>query len=321
MVVSDIVRAAVVVGFFYADAVWQIYALAVLLNLGSAVFTPIYRAVIPNVVTPEQYPRALAVGSIAYDTANILGPSLAALVIALVGFRGNFVVDALTFLGSAALLFGLPRLSSESTGSEKKPPTSVRHGLTAMFRRAALRESLMLALQTSIGGAFVIVATVDFVKNDLALTDGAYAWVMAAFGIGSVVGALIYARVSTGWRDGMVRGSAPVMIAGLVAVAVLPLFYTLTAAWLLLGMSYSILGIRGTELLASDSDGDERPHIYAAHFALSHAGWGLTYPLAGWLSTVLGFGKTAGIFAVMLILVSCYVWMQSRRSAKKIPSP
>ena len=321
MVFSDFMRAAVVVGFFYADSVWQIYALAVLLNLGSAIFTPIYRAVIPNAVTPEQYPRALAVGSIAYDTANILGPSLAALVIALVGFRGNFVVDGFTFLASAALLIGLPRLASENAGTTKKPPTSVRHGLTAMFRRAPLRESLMLALQTSVGGAFVIVATVDFVKNDLALSDSAYAWVMAAFGIGSVVGALIYSRISTGWRDAMVKGSAPVMIAGLIAVAVLPLFSTVTVAWWLVGMSYSIMGIRGSELLASDSDGDERPHIYAAHFALSHAGWGLTYPLAGWLSTALGFGKTAGIFAVILFLVACYVWMQSRPDAEKLPFP
>lgn len=235
------------------------------------------------------------------------------------GFRGNFVVDGFTFLASAALLICLPRLASENTGTTKKPPTSVRHGLTAMFRRAPLRESLMLALQTSVGGAFVIVATVDFVKNDLALSDSAYAWVMAAFGIGSVVGALIYARVSTGWRDAMVKGSAPVMIAGLIAVAVLPLFSTVTVAWWLVGMSYSIMGIRGGELLASDSDGDERPHIYAAHFALSHAGWGLTYPLAGWLSTALGFGKTAGIFAVILFLVACYVWMQSRPGADKLP--
>ena len=48
----------------------------------------------------DKYPRALAIGSIAYDTANILGPSLAALVIAVAGFRGNFILDAITFLGS-----------------------------------------------------------------------------------------------------------------------------------------------------------------------------------------------------------------------------
>ena len=47
--------------------------------------------------------------------------------------------------------------------------------------------------------------------------------------------------------------------------------------------------MRGSELLAANSDKQERPHIYAAHFALSHAGWGLTYPLAGLLTSRIGF--------------------------------
>ncbi len=318
MVAADLMRTAVVIGFFFADSVWQIYALAVLLNFGSAIFTPIYRAVIPGVVSAEQYPRALAVGSIAYDSANILGPSLAALVIAVAGFRGNFIVDAITFLGSAALLFGLPRLAIESTTGEKKPPTSVRHGLTAMIRRAPLRESLFLAFQTSIGGAFVIVATVDFVKNDLNLSDSSYAWVMASFGVGSVVAALLYSKLSTRGRNVSVVACAPVMLVALVAVALLPQYLTLIIAWWFIGMAYSILGIRGSELLAANSDGAERSHIYAAHFALSHAGWGLTYPLAGVTTTALGFGPTAGIFAALIALVSAPVWLSNKGGTSTI---
>lgn len=310
MVAADLMRAAVVMGFFFADSIWQIYGLALLLNLGSAIFTPIYRAVIPGVVSEEQYPKALAVGSIAYDAANIFGPSLAALVIAVVGFRGNFVVDAFTFLGSAALLFGLPRLALETTPTAKKPPTSVRHGLIAMIRRAPLRESLFLAFQTSIGGAFVIVATVDFVKNDLHLSDTSYAWVMASFGIGSVCAALLYSKFSQRARDASVAACAPMMLAGLIIVAVLPHYLTLLIAWWFIGMSYSILGIRGSELLAANSDGAERSHIYAAHFALSHAGWGLTYPLAGVLTTTFGFVLTAGIFAALVATSSFPVWLR-----------
>ncbi|MBB5037559.1 MFS transporter [Prosthecobacter dejongeii] len=312
MVASDLMRTAVVIGFFFADAVWQIYALAVLLNLGSAIFTPIYRAVIPGVVSAEQYPRALAIGSIAYDASNILGPSLAALVIAVAGFRGNFILDAVTFLGSAALLYGLPRLAIETTTDAKKAPTSVRHGLTAMFQRKPLRESLFLAFQTSIGGAFVIVATVNFVKNDLHLSDSAYAWVMASFGVGSVVAALIYSKLSISGRDAAVIACAPVMLGALVVVALLPQYSILFIAWWLIGMSYSILGIRGSELLAANSDGAERAHIYAAHFALSHAGWGLTYPLAGFTTTAIGFGLTAWVFAALIALVSAPMWLSGR---------
>lgn len=312
MVISDLMRCGVLVGFYFADSVWQIYALAVLLNLGSAIFTPIYRAVIPDVVTAKQYPKAAAIGSIAYDTANILSPSLAAFVIVLVGFRGNFIVDGITFLVSAALIIGLPRLAAEAS-SEKKPPVSVAHGLKAMFCRTKLRQSLFLALQTSIAGAFVIVATVDLVKNELKLSDSAYAWIMASFGIGSVCGALIYSKISPHIRNLSVKGAGPVMLAALVAVAVTPQYAIVATAWALIGAGYSILGVRGSELLAADSIGNERPHIYAAHFALSHAGWGLTYPVAGFLTTALGFSKTAWIFAAILLCVCVPSWLTSSK--------
>lgn len=313
MVVSDLMRCGVLVGFYFADAVWQIYVLAVFLNLGSAIFTPIYRAVIPDVVSKEQYPKAAAIGSIAYDAANILSPSLAALVIALVGFRGNFVVDGFTFLLSAALIVGLPRLAVESASAGKKEHVSVGHGISSMFHRSKLRQSLFLALQTSIAGAFVIVATVDLVKNELRLSDTAYAWVMGAFGVGSVCGAVAYSRTSTRFRNAAVNFAGPAMLAALVAVAIFPRYGLVMAAWALIGAGYSILGVRGSELLAEDSKGAERPHIFAAHFALSHAGWGLTYPLAGFLTTALGFGNTAWIFAAILLAV-CFPVVDMKQS-------
>ena len=312
MIGSDLVRAGVVVGFFFATSVWQIYVLAVVLNLGAALFTPVYKAVIPGVVSEKQYPRALAFGAIAYDTANILGPSLAGLVIAAVGFRGNFIVDGMTFLVSAALLFGVPRLVVEPKRENGKK-TALGHGLAAMFQRPPLRETLFLALQVSVMGAFVLVATVDFIKARLGLSDTAYAWAMAAYGIGAVCGAAGYARVSPRMRDRFVAACAPAMLLALLLAAVFQQYAPLLAGWALAGAAQSILGIRGNELLAANSAGEERAHIYAAHFSLSHAGWGLTYPLAGFLTTGLGFGQTAWIFFALLAAVSAPVWIMKAR--------
>ncbi len=319
MVASDILRVFVVVGFFFVDAVWQIYVLAVFLNFGSAIFTPIYRAVIPDVVTTEQYPRALAIGSIAYDAANIFGPSLAAVIIALVGFQGNFIANAITFLISAALLFGLPRLGA-AAATAKKPETSAVFGIKAMLQRKPLRRSLLLALQVSIAGAFVIVATVDFVKNDLGLSDSAYAWVMTVFGLGSAAGAALYGKMEH-IRDGMVKLAAPVMLVSLVVVGSVPSYATVVVAWVLIGTAYSTLGIRGSELLGANSAGEQRPHIYAAHFALSHAGWGITYPLVGTLTTKLGFATTAFYFAALLAVVSIPIWLRRAQSPPPLSSP
>ncbi len=317
MIGSDVLRAAIVIGFFFAESVWQLYVLALFLNLGAAIFTPVYKAVIPGVVSEKQYPRALALGAIAYDTANILGPALAGLFIATFGFRGNFLADAVTFLVSAALLFAVRRPEVDGLRANKNP-TALGHGLAAMFQRAPLRQTLFLALQVSVMGAFVLVATVDFVKGQLGLPDRAYAWAMAAYGIGSVCGAALYARVATRGRDFFVAACAPAMLLALALAGSLQQYLPLLIGWVFAGAAQSILGIRGNELLATNSRGEERAHIYAAHFSLSHAGWGLTYPLAGFLTTEIGFGQTAWVFCALLAVVSAPLWCR-RVHGSRIP--
>jgi len=104
------------------------------------------------------------------------------------------------------------------------------------------------------------------------------------------------------------------MLAALVGVSIAPRYDIVMAAWALIGAGYSILGVRGSELLAENSSGEERPHIFAAHFALSHAGWGLTYPMAGFLTTALGFAKTGGVFAVILLCVCIPSWIATGRN-------
>ncbi len=313
LIASDLSRALIVVGFFFVESVWQIYALAVLLNLGAAVFTPIYKAVIPGITTAEQYPRAVALGSVAYDTANILGPSLAAFTITVFGFRGNFAADALTFLVSSALIFGLPRLAA--AGSLKERPVALTHGIKAMLRRPQLRETLYLAFQVSVAGGFVLVATVDFIKGQLGLSDTAYAWAMAAYGIGSVAGAVGYGRSAIRVRQALLHAAAPAMLGALAGAAWFGRFEPLLVAWALAGAGQCILGIRGNELLAANSTPDERPHIYAAHFSLSHVGWGLTYPLAGFTVTVFGFATSAWLFVGLLAAVSLPLWITRLRLA------
>ncbi len=305
MIWSDLFRVVIVGAFFFVDAVWQIYVLAVLLNLASALFTPVYKAVIPGIVSERLYPKALALGSIAYDTSSILGPTLAGVLIATIGFRGSFICDAGTFLISALLVVALPRIAVDAPKAERTAPW---HGLGSMLKRRALRESLLLALQVSVAGSFVLVATIDFIKNELALPDRSYAWAMAVYGAGSVCGALGYLRGRSAVRNTLVSLGSPVMIGSLGLAAAFQSFGILLIAWAFIGAVQAMLGVRGNELLAANSNKVERAHVYAAHFALSHLGWGITYPLAGILTSKLGFANPGWGFVGLLAVVSVPYW-------------
>lgn len=99
---------------------------------------------------------------------------------------------------------------------------------------------------------------------------------MAVYGLGSVCGALAYSNGKPAFRNFLVNAGAPEMIGSLAIVGIFLSFPTLLAAWAIIGAVIgavqSLLGVKGSELLAANSDKQERAQIFAAHFALCHAG-------------------------------------------------
>ena len=86
---------------------------------------------------------------------------------------------------------------------------------------------------------------------------------------------------------------------------------SLMVLWFALGLGYSTAQTPSGRLLRRSSHPEDRPALFAAQFALSHACWLLFYPLAGWLGT--RFGMTAafvvlGCAAALAVWVTTMVW-------------
>jgi MFS family permease len=73
----------------------------------------------------------------------------------------------------------------------------------------------------------------------------------------------------------------------------------LLAGWLVIGVGYSTILTPSGRLLKRSAHPEDRPAVYAAQFALSHACWLVTYPLAGWLMTVAGAATAFVTLAVL----------------------
>lgn len=301
MIATDLLRAAVVIGLFFVTAEWQLYVLAFLLHLGSAFFTPVYKAVIPGVVGEKLYPRALAYGTLSFNLADIVGMTVGALLIWLFGFRIGFGIDAATFLISAILIIGV-RFPADVAKRGIKKGTDLLFGIRRMFGAPGLRRSLMLSLQVSIVGGLAIVATASYVKSELSMAAPFYPLAMAAMGVGSMFAALHFSHCETCGRRRWSWVVLPAFFAVLVAVAVFKSYPVLVVAWLISGAGQGVFGIVSNTLLADNSEEGERPHIYAAQFALSHAGWGISYPLCGYLSAHFGFAVAAWTCAGLLLV-------------------
>ncbi|MEQ9491038.1 MAG: MFS transporter [Alphaproteobacteria bacterium] len=291
LIACDLVRAGSALCLPFVSEVWQIYVLIFILQSASAAFTPTFQATIPDVLPDEaRYTRALSLSRLAYDLENIISPTLAALLLAVLTYDALFLGTVLGFLGSAALVLSvmLPR-------PEPGPPRGIydrtTRGMKIYLSTPRLRGLLALNFAAAAAGAMVLVNSVVLVRDMLGLSESALAWTMGAFGAGSMLAALVLPRllIRIPDRPAMV-GGAVLMLASLLGLAALIGLVGLTwpillGAWFAMGVGFSSVQTPSGRLLRRSSHPEDRPALYAAQFALSHACWLVTYPMSGWLLT------------------------------------
>jgi MFS family permease len=331
LVAMDLVRAAIALLLPFVTEVWQVYVLIFLLQSASAAFTPTFQATIPDLLPKEKdYTRALSLSRLAYDLESLLSPTLAAALLTVIGFHWLFGGTVIGFLASAALVLSVrlprPTPASHSGGIYEK----TTRGSRIYLATPRLRGLLALNLSVACAGAMVIVNTVVIVRALFGRPDSDVAIALGCFGGGSMVAALLLPRILDRLPDRGVMLPAAVFL-GLVQLALAGLFlgtawfsaqtYTTIAAgvawpalligWGLLGLGYSAIMTPTGRLLRRSAQPADWPAVFAAQFALSHACWLVTYPLAGWLGLSAGIPLTLAALGLLTLLgaaVAATVW-------------
>jgi len=310
LVAMDVLRASVALALPFVDQIWQVYVLIFVLQSASAAFTPTFQASIPDVLPDERdYTRALSLSRLAYDLESLLSPMLAAALLTFISFHWLFAGTVVGFFISASLVLsvGLPPLArSESTGGIYENTT---RGIRIYLATPRLRGLLALNLSVAAAGAMVIVNTVPLVRGLLGRGDSEVAVALACFGGGSMLAALGLPRILDRLPDRrvMLTGAAFLSATLLVFAAVMwsgssAIWPAVMGAWFLLGLGYSAVLTPSGRLLRRSAQPADRPSLFAAQFALSHACWLITYPLAGWLGTFAGLPTTVVVLCLVTAL-------------------
>lgn len=315
LVCLDLVRAGVAILLPLVTEVWQVYVLIFVLQSASAGFTPTFQATIPDVLPDEkEYTRALSLSRLAYDLESVVSPMLAAALLTVISFHDLFAGTVVGFLCSAALVISVTLPSPKVTERRGIYDRTTR-GLRIYLATPRLRGLLALNLAVAAASAMVIVNTVVLVQADFGLSQRATALALAAFGAGSMTAALFLPRMLDKLPDrtAMILG-AGLLVAGLFAGSTVFSYGVLLPLWFGLGLGYSLAQTPSGRLLRRSAHAEDRPALFAAQFALSHACWLVTYPLAGWLGAEMGLTPTfivLGIVAAAAVGAASLLWPAS----------
>ena len=200
MIVCDLARAAICVAFLLVgpDRLWLAYVLLPLLASFAAPFDPAFSAATPNVVDRGDLPAANALNGSLWGTMLAVGAGLGGVVSGAFGADTAFLVDAVSFLVSAALLMSIRRRFSESRHETTEHPSAIDATReTWRFARRDRRVLSLLAVKFGFGAAAGLLALIPVMALDVFKAGNVgFGLLMAARGVGALIGPFLGHRIA-----------------------------------------------------------------------------------------------------------------------------
>ena len=195
LVASDLARAVLVLGLVFAKDLVTIYVLVFLMGLARTLFNPTIRAAFPSVVGRGDLTRANALISGTFSVSETAGPALGGLLVATVGIDAAFVLDAVTYLVSAALFSITPLARPQREEDGAGFGEDLKAGFTYL---AGARVPFAIVL-----GAFLTVLTINITipaevflaRETFKAGNAGYGLLVGLYGGGMVLGSALMAAV------------------------------------------------------------------------------------------------------------------------------
>jgi MFS family permease len=167
--------------------IWIVAVFALLLGLVSAIDTPGRQSLTIEMVGREHLPSAIALNVGSFNTARVIGPAIAGILISTLGVGVTFIINAFTFVGPILALRGM-KLNLPAVKAPPHPLLAIKTGLSYSYRHPIIKMILIFTAITSVfGWAYVsmlpVVAEVIFHQNSFGL--GLF---YSVFGVGAVLG-------------------------------------------------------------------------------------------------------------------------------------
>jgi predicted MFS family arabinose efflux permease len=281
MIITDVLRAVVVLGFLFVrrpDQLWIIYVLTVF-QLGlSTFFEPAKTAAIPSIVSDRELVAANAISSVTWSVMLTLGAAIGGLITGWFGTNAAFILDAATYLLSAALIASI-RVKKRRKRERRKLSfgqalgiTETIEGLRYVKDRPNVLALLLVKPAWGVGGGILTLLAVFgariFPVGDSPATG--IGVLFAARGIGTAIGPIVARRMA---GEGQRRMQASIGISFLIAGVFYVLFGSSTSfvfALIVLGIAHcggSILWVFSTVILQRTVVDNFRGRVFAAELA------------------------------------------------------
>jgi MFS family permease len=324
MIACDVARAVVCLGFLLVrsgESFWLVFLLLPTLSAFGVPFDPAVEAAAPNLVGRGDLPAANSLLGSAWGTMLAVGAALGGLVVATLGKDAAFVIDAASFVVSAALLWRIRRPFSEALDREHpRIVDAVRE--TVSYARSDHRVLALLSVKGGFGlAAGVLVLISVFAHNVFGAGAAGIGLLMGARGLGALIGPFV-GRWIAGGDDRRLLGAIGLALA-VFGGAYVVLGFTPTIALAFVAVLCAHVGGGGQWALSTYGlqrivPDRIRGRVFSFDFALVTLTLAISSAIAGWAADRFG-PRTAAVGMGTAALAWAGVWWIATREIRRRP--
>jgi len=295
--------------------IWHILALSFITGIAQSFGGPAYQTLLPQLVDKKDLPNAIALNSIQFNLARVLGPLLFAgtlLAFTKWGYSEPQAMNAAFALNSASFLIVvytlmLLHVKHVPPAETKKMSVELKGGLQYVQHHGSLVALIVLAATTTFLGFAILTFLPAFARSVFNADASTYSRLMAFSGAGSICGALIIAWLGKFPRMGLTALLMQAIYGTLIFafstshvlwVSEVLLFFTGAALMMVFSTVTSLV-----QLIAPDN---MRGRVMSIYMVAFRGGMPLGSLVSGFFASKIGTPQVIGVNGIVLVIVAIY---------------
>jgi MFS family permease len=247
--------------------VWHIVSLSIFLGIVTAFDNPTRQAFVVEIVEDKNdLGNAIALNSFMFNSARLIGPSVAGILIAVVGEGICFLLNAISYVAVIIALFAMKVKPKQKTASTKRIWEELKDGASYAFGFVPIRNLLLLLSLVSLVGMPYTILLPIFAKNILGGGPHTLGFLMAGVGCGAIGGAVFLAsRKNAQGLEKIIPIASTIFGVGLITFSLSRMFLLSLILIAISGFGMMVQNVSSNTLIQTIVDDNKRGRVMSFH--------------------------------------------------------
>ncbi|WP_416966179.1 MFS transporter [Streptomyces sp. Agncl-13] len=267
--------------------VWHVYVAAFAVGLATVVDNPARQSFVSEMVGPDQLQNAVSLNSANFQSARLVGPAVAGVMITGVGTGWAFLFNGLSFVAPLASLLLMRNRDLKAVHRAPRGKGQLREGLHYVAGRPDLIWPIVLVGFIGTFGFNFPVWLSAYADDIFHAGAGAYSLFNTLMAVGSLIGALLAARRGTTRLRVLIAAAAAFGLLEVVA-AVAPSYWLFALLMVPIGIAGLTVNVTANTAVQMGTDPAMRGRVMALFMMVFMGGTPVGAPIVGWITDAYG---------------------------------